>query len=169
MLKQTRHNLATNFTEDILFAISNGKFLTLRNTSLTLVLHSLTGTKLSMQCLHREGNCLSPDMIARIENVQAPVAQRCIKSTQWLGYQFNGKSKCSRPVKLLWDTFYRKTFILRKKFHSQHSKRFVPGNDQWISFYGREKSVQSPTDVSSQYLAMKYQMHPRSIQNTIHL
>lgn len=97
MLKQTRHNLATNFTEDILFAISNGKFLTLRNTSLTLVLHSLTGTKLSMQCLHREGNCLSPDMIVRI----APVAQRCIKSTQWLGYQFNRKSRCSRPVKRL--------------------------------------------------------------------
>lgn len=99
MLKQTRHILATNFSEDILFTISNRNFLTLRNISLTLVLHSLTGTKLSMQCLHREGNCLSPDMVTRIESVQAPVAQRCIKSTQWIGYQFNQKSRCSSTGK----------------------------------------------------------------------
>ena len=40
-----------------------------------------------MQCLRRKGNCISRDMIARIETTQTQVAERCIKSSQSLSIQ----------------------------------------------------------------------------------
>ena len=49
-------------SEDLLFANSMRKFLTFKHTSIDLELHSITGKKLPILYLHRDGHCTSPSM-----------------------------------------------------------------------------------------------------------
>ena len=46
------NRISMSFSEDLLFIISNGKFLTLKHTTIALGLHSLTGEKVPIQCLY---------------------------------------------------------------------------------------------------------------------
>ena len=55
------------FSADIIFAISNGKYATLKHTLLGLGMHSMTGMKKSINILHRLGHLISYDMVCRIE------------------------------------------------------------------------------------------------------
>ena len=72
---------------DILYNISNGKFITLKHTSVGLGLHSLTGMKTPITQLHRLGHSISYDMICRIETGQAELAQQQLKTSTILPLQ----------------------------------------------------------------------------------
>ena len=74
--KQTEKSvrIVNSLYSDVLYNISNGKFLTFKHTTLGLGLHSLTGIKAPVTQLHRFGNSISYDMVCRIETGQAKLA-----------------------------------------------------------------------------------------------
>ena len=51
----TAERLTDSFSQDIMYAVSKGEFLTLKHASVGLGLHSLTGQKLPLQVLSRQG------------------------------------------------------------------------------------------------------------------
>ena len=54
--------LSMSIRKDLLIAISKGKLLTFKLTSIDLGSHSLTKKKLPILLLYREGHCASLDM-----------------------------------------------------------------------------------------------------------
>ena len=55
------------FSSDMIFSISNGKYATLKQTSLGLGLHSITCMKNSVNILHHLGHSLSYEMFCQTE------------------------------------------------------------------------------------------------------
>ena len=55
---------------------SNGRFLTLKYTTIGRRLHSLTGMKAPVTQLHQLGHFISYDMVCQIETGQAELAQQ---------------------------------------------------------------------------------------------
>ena len=76
--KQTEKSvrIVNSLCSDVLYNISNGKFLTLKHTTIGLGLHSLTGMKAPVTQLHRLGHFISYDMVCQIETGQAELAQQ---------------------------------------------------------------------------------------------
>ena len=68
---ETSARLPESFAQDVIFAISNGKFLTLKYTALSIGLHSITGLKIPIIMLSRLGHCITNDMVREIETAQA--------------------------------------------------------------------------------------------------
>ncbi len=67
--------LVMSFSDDIVYAVSRGEFLTLKQTALGLGLHSLTGQKLPITMLSKLGHCITYDKVNEIETAQAELAQ----------------------------------------------------------------------------------------------
>ena len=71
---ETYTRFIDSFSSDIMLAISNGKYTSLKHTSLRLGLHSMTGMKNPINILHRLGHSISYDMVCWIETVQAELS-----------------------------------------------------------------------------------------------
>ena len=71
----TAERLIDSFSQDIMYAVSKGEFLTLKHASVGLGLHSLTGQKLPFQVLSRLGHCMTYDQICEVETAQAELVQ----------------------------------------------------------------------------------------------
>ena len=71
----TGERLIDSFSQDIMYAVSKGEFLTLKHASVGLGLHGLTGQKLPLQVLSRLGHFMSYDQICEVETVQAELVQ----------------------------------------------------------------------------------------------
>ena len=71
---ETYTRFVDSFSSDIMLAISNGKYTSLKHTSLRLGLHSMTGMKNPINILHRLGHSILYDMVCRIETVQAELS-----------------------------------------------------------------------------------------------
>ena len=67
--------LTDSFCQDVIHAVSKGKFLTLKHASLGLGLHSMTGQKLPITILARLGHCITYDAINEIETAQAELVE----------------------------------------------------------------------------------------------
>ena len=72
--KNTR--LIQSFCSDIMFALSKGKFITLKHAALGLGLHSITGMKVPILFLNKIGHSISYDQINLIETAQAELVQQ---------------------------------------------------------------------------------------------
>ena len=71
----TAERLIDSFSQDIMYAVSNGEFLTLKHAPVRLGLHSLTGQKLPLQVLSRLGHSMTYDHICEVETAQAELVQ----------------------------------------------------------------------------------------------
>ena len=71
---ETYTRFVDSFSSDIMFAISNGKYVSLKHTSLGLGLHSMTAMENPVNIFHRLGHSISYDMVCRIETVQAELS-----------------------------------------------------------------------------------------------
>ena len=69
------HRLTDSFCQDVIHAVSKGKFLTPKHASLGLGLHSMTGQKLPITILARLGHCITYDAINEIETAQAELVE----------------------------------------------------------------------------------------------
>ena len=67
--------LTDSFCQDIIHAVSKGKFLTTKHASLGLGLHSMTGEKTPITLLARLGHSISYDAINEIETAQAELVE----------------------------------------------------------------------------------------------
>lgn len=67
--------LTDSFCQDVIHAVSKGKFLTPKHASLGLGLHSMTGQKLPITILARLGHCITYDAINEIETAQAELVE----------------------------------------------------------------------------------------------
>ena len=67
--------LTDSFCQDVIHAVSKGKFLTPKHASLGLGLHSMTGQKLPITILARLGHCFTYDAINEIETAQAELVE----------------------------------------------------------------------------------------------
>ena len=72
--KESHHNsservnrLAGSLSQDVVHAVSKGKFLTPKHASLALGLHSLTGQKLPITILARLGHCIKYDVEMKLK------------------------------------------------------------------------------------------------------
>lgn len=59
--------LVESFSNDILYAVSNGTYLTLKHCSIGLGLHCMTGNKESIEKVSRFGHCITGDQVDEIE------------------------------------------------------------------------------------------------------
>ena len=71
----TAERLIDSFSQDIMYAVSKGEFLTLKHASVGLGLYSLTGQKLPLQVLSRLGHSMTYDQICEAETAQAELVQ----------------------------------------------------------------------------------------------
>ena len=71
----TGEHLIDSFSQDIMYAVSKGEFLTLKHASVGLGLHSPTGQKLPIQVLSWLGHSMTYDQICEIETAQAKLVQ----------------------------------------------------------------------------------------------
>ena len=81
---ETYTRFVDSFCSDIMFAISNRKYATLKHTSLGLGLHSLTGMENPINISDRLGHSISYDMVCRIETPQAELSQELLKTSNML-------------------------------------------------------------------------------------
>ena len=72
---RAQETLAQSLSKDIVYALSNGKFLTLKHTALAIGLHSITGLKIPIIILSRLGHCITNDKVREIETAQAEQAE----------------------------------------------------------------------------------------------
>ena len=71
----TAERLIDSFSQDIMYAVSKGEFLTLKHASVGLELHNLTGQKLPLQVLSRLVHSMTYDQICEVETAQAELVQ----------------------------------------------------------------------------------------------
>lgn len=67
--------LTDSYCQDIIHAVSKGKFLTPKHASVGLGLHSMTGQKLPITILARLGHSITYDAINEIETAQAELVE----------------------------------------------------------------------------------------------
>ena len=67
--------LVNSFSDDTVYAISNGTFLTLKHCSIGLGLHGTTGHNQSVDKLARLGHCITCDQVDSIESSLAELIQ----------------------------------------------------------------------------------------------
>ena len=65
----------SSFAQDLVHAVSRGKFMTAKHILLGTDLHSLTGQKLPIKLLARYGNACTYEMVQKIETAQAELVQ----------------------------------------------------------------------------------------------
>ena len=70
------NRLTDSFSQDVVHAVSKGKFLTPKHTSVGLGLHSMTGQKLPIAILARLGHSITYDAINEIETAQAELVEQ---------------------------------------------------------------------------------------------
>ena len=71
-----RNRLINSFSSDLMYALSNGKYLTQKSVALGIGLHTRTGMKSPIQLLNRLGHCISYDQLNQIETSQAELVQK---------------------------------------------------------------------------------------------
>ncbi len=71
----TVERLADSFSQDVLYAVSKGEFITLKHAAMGLGLHSLTGQKLPLRILSSLGHSINYDRVCEIETAQAELIQ----------------------------------------------------------------------------------------------
>ena len=110
--KQTEKSvrIVNSLCSNVLYNISNGKFLTLKHTTIGLGLHSLTGMKAPVTQLHQLRHSISYDMVCRIETGQAELAQQQLKSSTILPLQPINQDV---QVSLIKTTFSFSVFSIR--------------------------------------------------------
>ena len=67
--------LILSFCSDVMYALSNGEYLTLKHAALALGLHSLTGKKCPIDFVSRMGHCINYNQVRLIETAQAELVQ----------------------------------------------------------------------------------------------
>ena len=91
----TQSRIIDSFCSDVMFAISNRYFLTLKVVALGLGLHSKTGMKSPIELLHRLGHCISYDQVNHRETIQTELVQQYSLSLQLPLIPCNPESKVS--------------------------------------------------------------------------
>ena len=69
------NRLADSFSQDVVSAISKGKFISAKHASVGLGLHSITGQKFPITVLARLGHSITYDQVNQIETAQAELVQ----------------------------------------------------------------------------------------------
>eukprot|EP00112_Aurelia_sp_Birch-Aquarium-sp1_P017646 Seg411.7 transcript_id=Seg411.7/GoldUCD/mRNA.D3Y31 product="hypothetical protein" protein_id=Seg411.7/GoldUCD/D3Y31 len=75
MIGEKVERLVDSFSQDVMHAVSKGKFLTPKHAAVGLGLHSLTGQKLPITILARLGHSISYDTVNEIETAQAELVE----------------------------------------------------------------------------------------------
>ena len=111
LLKNKKHSAGEtvqmhvdSFTQDVIHSVSNGKILTLKHTLIGCGLHSLTGSKKTIEILSKMGNSCTYDRVREIETAQAELAQEFRKGQFPL--PLVPKDELSKVlVRFCWDNF----------------------------------------------------------------
>lgn len=96
--------LAESISQDLIYAFSNGKFLTQKHTLLGIGLHNMTGKKNVVSMLRKLGHSISYDQVRLIETAQAELAQQMIDIGCSLPLTPSSASD-TVPTYFWWDNF----------------------------------------------------------------
>ena len=98
--------LAESIVQDLLFAITKGKFLTLKHTCIGLGLHNMTGKKLPIVILSHFGQSITYHAVREIETAHAELAEHF--TNEGLSLPLQPEFSFSQvPIIFWWDNFDR--------------------------------------------------------------
>ena len=94
VLTSTKHKeshqisqLSKSFSEDLIYGVTRGKFLTAKHALVGVVLHNMTGQKVPVNILFRLGNSCSYDQVCEMETGLAELSQYFQAESQLLPLQ----------------------------------------------------------------------------------
>ena len=90
ILKKSRDTITPEKTQqlidslaaDIISGVTNGKFLTAKHFLLSMVLHSLSGSRYVIDILNKLGHCMPYKLTCEIETSQAEIAEKILDESQ---------------------------------------------------------------------------------------
>ncbi|CAB3984611.1 Hypothetical predicted protein [Paramuricea clavata] len=163
--------LTDSFCQDVIHAVSKGKFLTPKHASLGLDLHSMTGQKLPITILARLGHCITYDAINEIETAQAELVEH---------FQSMGLNLPLQPAAIgskvstifWWDNFDRnvETASGAGSIHNtpgiafqEHSDAAVMRQDDISIPRSKRRSIQLPKETVDKRVAVNPKAEPPSL------
>ena len=112
-------NFTLSFAQDLVHAVSRGKFLTTKHVLLGNGIHSITGLEKPIQILSKFGHSCSYNKVQKIETAQAEVVQQMARMNFPLPLlPKNDNEKAS--TKFWWDNFDCKKENLAGSIHTTH-------------------------------------------------
>ncbi len=112
-----------SFSQDLVHAVSKGKFLTQKHVLLGAGLHSLTGQKTPIKILARLGHCCNYDKVRLIETAQAEVVQK-LRSLEYPLPLQPANSDMSVLTYFWWDNFDVQKENVPGSLHTTHGIAF---------------------------------------------
>ena len=118
----------SSFAQDLLHAISKGKFMTAKHTLLGTALHSLTGQKLLIKILSKYGNSRSYETVQKVETAQAELVQKMRQQNYPLPL-LPANPASSVLTFFWWDNFDCKKETIHCGIHTCHGIAFQEKSD----------------------------------------
>lgn len=118
----------SSFSQDLLHAISKGKFMTAKHTLIGTALHSITGQKLPIQILSKYGNSCNYETVQKIETAQAELVQKMRQQNYPLPL-LPANSTSSVLTFFWWDNFDCKKETIYGGIHTCHGIAFQEKSD----------------------------------------
>ena len=120
---------ASSFAQDMVHAVSRGKFMTAKHTLIGTALHSLTGQKSPIKVLDRYGNPCNYETVQRIETAQAELVEHMKSRNYPLPFL---PATPTSPVLMFfwWDNFDCKKESLAGSIHTCHGIAFQEESGQ---------------------------------------
>eukprot|EP00794_Sanderia_malayensis_P011485 gene11485-12682_t len=118
----------SSFAQDLLHAISKGKFMTAKHTLIAAALYSLTGQKLPIKILSKYGNSCSYETVLKIETAQAELVQKMRQQNYPLPL-LPADPTSSVLTFFWWDNFDCKKETIHGGFHTCHGIAFQEKSD----------------------------------------
>eukprot|EP00112_Aurelia_sp_Birch-Aquarium-sp1_P007111 Seg1776.3 transcript_id=Seg1776.3/GoldUCD/mRNA.D3Y31 product="hypothetical protein" protein_id=Seg1776.3/GoldUCD/D3Y31 len=123
----------SSFAQDIVHAVSRGKFMTAKHTLIGTALHNLSGQKLPIKVLARYGNSCNYETVQRIETAQAELVQH-MRSRNYPLPLLPATPESSVLAFFWWDNFNCKKESLAGSIHTCHGIAFQEESDQSFTF-----------------------------------
>ena len=118
-------NFAESFSQDVLFAVSRGNFLTAKHVLTGCGIHSLTGQKLPISILAKQGHSVTYDTVCDIETSRAELTRVFQKEGASLPLQPKDDSS-TVPTFFWWDNFDQniESMTGHGTIHTTHGEAF---------------------------------------------
>ena len=106
VVAESTKRLAESLSQDLIFAITKGTFLTFKHTALGLGLHNMVGQKIPIVILSHLGQCIMYHTVREIETAQAELSEQFSKNDMTLPIQPKDSGSYA-PTIFWWDNFDR--------------------------------------------------------------
>ena len=156
---ETVKRAVESMTDDVIHSVSNGSILTLKHTLVGCGIHSLSGSRLPIDILHKLNNSCTYDRIREIGTAQAELAQEFAKGNFPL--PLIPKDDSSKVlVHFWWDNF---DSLKENKDGSIHTCHGVAYTEESSDTVRRNSDINMPRTKRRSVIAEKIQLPENNI------